>query len=160
MDPQEQMPDPLGDSVTHHHTPGPFRNTINHNGRSKQPPSSFEGAPYNTTLISPLQTITFPLCSTAPIQFHPADGDQYTRHMSPYLRRSACLSGMGEHRHLSFSYYSLVMIPTFFCTKFYISKDEFTNFNATRPRQTMSREWSVLAGVERYGRLSNLHLTC
>jgi len=105
MDPQEQMPDPSGESVTPHHMPAPLRNTINHSGRSKQPSCSFEGAPYNTTLMSPLQTTTFLLCSTAPIQFHPADGDQYTRHISPYLRRSACLSGMGEHRHLSFSYF-------------------------------------------------------
>ena len=117
MDPQEQMPDPLGGSITHH-TPAPLRNTINHSGRSKQPSCSLEGAPYNMTLISPLQTITFPLCPTAPIQFHPADGDQHTRYISPYLRRSACLSGMGEHRHLSFSYYLLVMVPPFFCTNF------------------------------------------
>ena len=103
--------------------------------------------------MPPLQTITFPLCSGAPIQFHPADVDQHTRHISPCLRRSACLSDMGKHRHLSFSCYLLVMIPAFFRTKICISKDEFRNLNGTWPRQTLSKGWSILAGVERHRHL-------
>jgi hypothetical protein len=94
--------------------------------------------------MSPLQSMAFPLCSTAPISFHLADADHRTRYISPYLRRSACLSGVGEHRHFSFSH-SLVMIPAFFCTKIYVSKDEF---NATRPRQTVSKGWSILRNSE------------
>ena len=73
---------------------------------------SFEGASYNMTLK---HIYSLPLCSTATSysvsprrQCRP--WYQRTQHVSPYITRLAGLSGMGEHRHLSYSHYSLVAV--------------------------------------------------